>query len=712
MKTNQPKLSLLLSELIPQEYQDHAFLALYFLLSLISWKLTVFAAAVASKHLDVELFGVFSVSIRAAHNFAHVFVMGQEAIILMFLSAYKTQLEKQTGLISWIVRTMIIKSGILFIIVALACLFHSSILFSWFSINMWIGLLAVPFIVISGIYERFFLFMKQFFVSFIPRGIYQPIIFIILLNLSVYFKMTVGATDVIALYAISYCICACISAVYGYYSGFILSKKQDQSDKNKWHASGLFYTFSTLVIKATPAIPLFFLKYFDGSETATGYYSAIISLTYGYHLLTKPFDSYLKPSIAILFAEGKIEELQNKIHGINRIRWFIIISFSLFLIFFGKEQLNTFGEYASAYTPLFILSLLFMAQYLGQPAHEILIGLAVSQMICGIASEYIGRKPTIMIGLVVSTIGCIICYHSEQINTLLLGRFIKGLGAGALSALWRTMIRDLFPPEKMASVLLYIQIAITCIFPAAPAIGGYIHHFFNWRTNFIVLLGYSIILLFLIMLFLPETQSPNTTLKQKNYITNGIKEILTMSSFVQASLLSFLAYGCLMTSTTFAPALLMHHMKLNSVDFGWVMFSCSLLSMLTVIVFNKTYAKNMNTKQILKLSIQLQFLGGFLMGLALEQHGHLVVSIISVTTLELFALLLIFPLATTLAFKHCGHVAGIAGSLYATIQLLGGSTLSAVVAHLPDHTTQTVGVIYVICATASLYIYKKMPHPE
>lgn len=339
-----------------------------------------------------------------------------------------------------------------------------------------------------------------------------------------------------------------------------------------------------------------------------------------------------------------------------------------------------------------------------------LVGLAISQLIYGVLSEYIGRKPTILIGLLISTAGCVVCYYSGDINTLLIGRFIKGLGAGALSALWRTMIRDLFPPEKMASALIYIQIAITCIFPAAPAIGGYIHHFFNWRTNFIALLGYSVLLLLLITLFLPETQNKKSEIKQKNYVANAVKEILTMSSFIYASLLSFLAYGCLMTSTTFAPALLMHHMKLNTVDFGWVMFSCSLASMLMVILFNKTYAKKISTQQVLKLSISLQFLGGFLMGLALEQQTYAIASIISVTTLELFALLLIFPLATAFAFKHCGHVAGIAGSLYATIQLLGGSTFSALVAYLPDHTTQTVGGLYILCATLSLCIYKRMSH--
>lgn len=370
MKTSQLKL---LNKFVSKDRRDDVFLGLYFLLSLFSWRLTVFAAAVASQHLGTELFGVFSVSIRAAHNFAHIFVMGQEAIILMFLSTYKTQPDKQSGLIAWIIHTMIIKSCILFFVVAAAYLFHSSFLFSWFSLNMWMGLLAIPFIVASGIYERFFLFMKQFFVSFIPRGIYQPIIFIALLNLSIVLKTPINATSVIILYAASYLLCACTSAIYGYFSGFYLSKTKDQSEKTKWHASGLFYTFSTLIIKATPAIPLFFLKYFDISATATGYYSAIINLTYGYHLLTKPFDSYLKPSVAILFAEKKIEELQNEIHKINKIRWFIIISFSIILIFYGERLLADFGaETASAYIPLTILSLFFMAQYLGQPAHEIL----------------------------------------------------------------------------------------------------------------------------------------------------------------------------------------------------------------------------------------------------------------------------------------------------------------------------------------------------
>ena len=103
------------------------------------------------------------------------------------------------------------------------------------------------------------------------------------------------------------------------------------------------------------------------------YFGAIATLIYGYHLLTKPFDSYLKPAIAELYHLGKTDELQKKINYINKIRWVIITILTLFFIQYNHMLLSNYGQdFTLASGPLTLLACLSCIQYLGQPANEIL----------------------------------------------------------------------------------------------------------------------------------------------------------------------------------------------------------------------------------------------------------------------------------------------------------------------------------------------------
>jgi O-antigen/teichoic acid export membrane protein len=330
------------------------------------------AAAIASMWIGPSNIGDFAVSIRWSHNLAHLFVMGQEAILLMYLSQYHKSPSKQSGLVKWIIRSTLIKTVCLISIVAVALLVDSHQPLEIITKNFWIGFLVIPFVVACGIYERFFLFLQHFFTSFLSRGIYQPIIFILLMfGIQHYFEPSPNTT--IIAYIIAFMLATGIYAIQGYRADFALSKETDFSDKEEWQLAGLFYTFSTLIIKSTPSIALYFLENLGDSEIAVGHFYALSNLTYGFHLLTKPFDGYLKPSIARLFATNQLSLLQEKLNYVNRIRWSIISLLFMFLIFVGQYMLSQYGpSFTDVYLPLLLLAFFYSLQYLGQPAHELL----------------------------------------------------------------------------------------------------------------------------------------------------------------------------------------------------------------------------------------------------------------------------------------------------------------------------------------------------
>ena len=118
-----------------------------------------------------------------------------------------------------------------------------------------------------------------------------------------------------------------------------------------------------------------------------------------------------------------------------------------------------------------------------------MLGLAVSQLVYGPLSDGIGRKTPLIIGLVISFVGCLLCLCAWRIEVLMLGRFIQGMGAGACSCLFRVILNDVFQGNAMVKASSYIIMIFTITLPIMPVVGGYLQHHFFWQANFIVLGG-------------------------------------------------------------------------------------------------------------------------------------------------------------------------------------------------------------------------------
>ena len=106
-------------------------------------------------------------------------------------------------------------------------------------------------------------------------------------------------------------------------------------------------------------------------------------------------------------------------------------------------------------------------------------GYAITQMIFqvpfGIMSDKLGRRGTIITGLLLFAIGSAFCAISTDILTLLLGRFLQG--AGAIGAVVTAMISDIVKEEQRPKAMAHMGGSIAISFALAmilgPVIGGY-----------------------------------------------------------------------------------------------------------------------------------------------------------------------------------------------------------------------------------------------
>ena len=77
--------------------------------------------------------------------------------------------------------------------------------------------------------------------------------------------------------------------------------------------------------------------------------------------------------------------------------------------------------------------------------------IAVSMLIYGPLSDRFGRRPMLILGLVLFLIGSFVSTLAPTIGVLIIGRTVQAIGGAAPFALTRTIIRDLYGRERAAS---------------------------------------------------------------------------------------------------------------------------------------------------------------------------------------------------------------------------------------------------------------------
>jgi MFS family permease len=109
---------------------------------------------------------------------------------------------------------------------------------------------------------------------------------------------------------------------------------------------------------------------------------------------------------------------------------------------------------------------------------------AIFQVPFGTMSDKLGRKPTILFGLIVFIIGSIICAYSTDIYTLMFGRFLQG--AGAIGSVVTAMISDLVEEEVRGKAMAIMGGFIAMSFALAMGLGPVVASNFGISTIFLI----------------------------------------------------------------------------------------------------------------------------------------------------------------------------------------------------------------------------------
>lgn len=129
---------------------------------------------------------------------------------------------------------------------------------------------------------------------------------------------------------------------------------------------------------------------------------------------------------------------------------------------------------------------------------------AMMTPIYGKLADKIGRKPIYLVGVSIFIVGSALSGLSQNMMQLIIFRAIQGIGAGAIVPVSLTIIADIYPIEKRASILGLNSAAWGIASIIGPLAGGFIVDVLSWHWIFLINVPIGIILMVLIWIFLVE----------------------------------------------------------------------------------------------------------------------------------------------------------------------------------------------------------------
>lgn len=312
------------------------------------------------------------------------------------------------------------------------------------------------------------------------------------------------------------------------------------------------------------------------------------------------------------------------------------------------------------------------------------ISLGIGQIIYGPVSDMVGRKPPLYFGLLLFAAGSIGCALAPDIQTLVVLRFIQGLGACAGMVVPRAVVRDLHTGHDAARLMSLLMLVFSVSPILAPLVGSFLIEAFGWRSVFWAVTVAAAAGLTLVAMTLPETRPAEQRVDSSFGSALTAYGVLLRDRhfmglvFIGAfGISSFFAY---LANSSFV---LINHYGLTPRQYS-IAFAVNAASFIGVSQFTGKLAARFGLVPIVKVAVT---------GYAAVMALLLVLNLAGIERLDVMIALmlvgygflgLVVPTTAVLALEEHGAIAGTASALMGTLQFVTGAVVMAVVGVFVD----------------------------
>ncbi|GMU03085.1 MDR family MFS transporter [Corallococcus caeni] len=133
----------------------------------------------------------------------------------------------------------------------------------------------------------------------------------------------------------------------------------------------------------------------------------------------------------------------------------------------------------------------------------------------GFLGRMFGQKRVYLACLVLFVAGSFLCGLAWNLPTLVLFRFLQGLGAGALQPTEQAILRQTFPPKEQGTAMAIFGMAVMVGPAIGPTLGGYIVDNWHWSWIFFINVPVGILGFFMVARFVQEDDQLRATARRE-----------------------------------------------------------------------------------------------------------------------------------------------------------------------------------------------------
>lgn len=128
-------------------------------------------------------------------------------------------------------------------------------------------------------------------------------------------------------------------------------------------------------------------------------------------------------------------------------------------------------------------------------------------LLLGKLGDMIGKTKIFTFGVIVFTIGSLLCGLSNSFTVLIISRIIQAIGASANMAVNQGIITETFPQEERGKALGFLGTVVALGSLVGPGIGGLIVGSIGWKYIFFINIPIGIIDIIFCFLLLPKAET-------------------------------------------------------------------------------------------------------------------------------------------------------------------------------------------------------------